>query len=592
MSQLHRVLLGCGYQYAKAQHLPSDTLLKKLDNSAGFYVKQYNTVEGVFQVALSFPGDARIELPYAILLSYPAKLKGRLVPHVNFGHVLCYVQEMEADWDSNDIDSTYRAVDTQIQTTLDDAVNLIAQGASDAGALEGEFAAYWEAAETLYLLSAPEESSELKCRIAVRSTEAETANLPGSKGELVAFGDQENFEYENWLRQRNLEANPGVTFPVHFVRVSPSRLVGEEWPPTSGGSLLQWLTDVDPSARAKIAECIATHPVKRHVIVLDVAEQDLVGMFIELDLNALALAQYSSSRNPSKKKIKRAVKVGKLASSLSSARAVTQFRRLKVVRADRETILSRNRQRPEIGDLRNKRIALVGCGTVGGHVASLLLRAGAGCGSGTFDLFDDDIFSPGNFSRHPLHSSEIGLSKSVALAGRLSSSTHLARNISGKGSNFSVTAKEMKKYDLILDATGRPPIAKRMAAVAREAIGNRPILIHGFNDGNGRASKVLVDDGTSCYGCMISEPAFYKDGIDMRFKDIDLQREKRITCGSTYTPYDAAVSVVTAGMMQEAALNCLEEQPPWTYSEHFFDGTRSRRPRQILCQPNCAICNV
>ncbi|MEK5749918.1 ThiF family adenylyltransferase, partial [Acinetobacter nosocomialis] len=60
------------------------------------------------------------------------------------------------------------------------------------------------------------------------------------------------------------------------------------------------------------------------------------------------------------------------------------------MKSDRDTILSRNRSRPEIGDLRTKKIALIGCGTIGGYLAELLIRAGAGMGTKSLDLFDHD----------------------------------------------------------------------------------------------------------------------------------------------------------------------------------------------------------
>ena len=102
LSQLHQVLLGCGFHYTAAQQLPVDTPLSTHDKSSGFYVKNYESSAGPFTIALSFRGDPHIELPWACVLSYPDQYRGRLIPHLNLGWFLCYVQQMEADWDSND----------------------------------------------------------------------------------------------------------------------------------------------------------------------------------------------------------------------------------------------------------------------------------------------------------------------------------------------------------------------------------------------------------------------------------------------------------------------------------------------------------
>ena len=590
LSQLHQVLLGCGFHYTAAQQLPVDTPLSTHDKSSGFYVKNYESSAGPFTIALSFRGDPHIELPWACVLSYPDQYRGRLIPHLNLGWFLCYVQQMEADWDSNDLSSTYQAVDTQIQNTLDKAVSSTdEQAAADAEALEGEFAAYWLPNKTIYLLSDPEARDNLLCQMAIRKSAA-SSEIEPDVVEWIAFHANQSSDCQRWIEQRDLALIDEISFLTHHVRVTPSSLVGAEWPPKNFKALLNWLSDVDSGARSRVLECLARNPVKRHVLLLDVFQQDIVGLYVDINLKATSLSTYSKRSSHQKGK-RRPVKLKTLAASLSSGRAVETFQRLGVIRADKQSILSRNRKRPEIGDLSSKRIALIGCGTTGGNLASLLLRAGAGCGAAHFHLFDDDTFNPHNFSRHPLSTSDFGHCKSIALANALNSSTHIACNVTGQGRNFTITPETMEHYDIIIDATGRPPVARRLAAVVRELKTDQlPVLIHGFNDGNGRASKVFIDNGQSCYGCLLSEPAFYKNESDIRFGDIDQHAERHVSCGSTYTPYDAAVSVITAGLMQEAALNCLEDQFPWTYSEHMLDGSRSRRPRSILSQPNCEIC--
>jgi hypothetical protein len=135
-------------------------------------------------------------------------------------------------------------------------------------------------------------------------------------------------------------------------------------------------------------------------------------------------------------------------------------------------------------------------------------------------------------------------------------------------------------------------VSKRLAAITRKIpLNDRPVLVHAFNDGNGRASKVFVDTGRSCYGCLNVEPSINDNGVDKRFLSIDQELEKKISCGSTYTPYDATVSMITASMAQEAVLNTLEPSLPWSYRERMFDGSRDRKPITIEKQLKCKICN-
>lgn len=98
--------------------MPKGILLDTKSRRKGYYVKEYSTKGGVFVIALVLWNDPHIQLPFAYILQQPEQYKGRLLPHINFGFCLCYVTQMEADWNSNDLKSTYQDVDEQIQLTV------------------------------------------------------------------------------------------------------------------------------------------------------------------------------------------------------------------------------------------------------------------------------------------------------------------------------------------------------------------------------------------------------------------------------------------------------------------------------------------
>lgn len=590
LSELHQSLLSCGYQYTKTQDIPSGTPLRIHDAAKGFYVKSYVTTGGEFTVALSFAADPHITLPSAYILKTPDQFKGRLLPHINMGWYLCYVREMEADWDANDLRGLYSQVNSQIQLTLDAAVASAVQGTPDDQEMEGEFSSYWLPEKKIYLLSDAVEKVDLQCRVATSGHTVGKSETSSGEEEWIAYEKEDESDFNEWMKQRGLTQLDDKNFLASYFKVKPSRLAGVVWPPQDLRSVLQWLAEVDLSARGRLLDHFVINPVKRHVLLFDVRHQDLVGLYVELDLDATGLNTYSKKNNR-KKRTGRVVKSGTLITCLSAKRSVRKFIRLGVTRADKKTILSRNRRRTAIGDLSTQRIALIGCGTIGGYLSGLLLRSGAGCGHARFDIYDHDSFGPQNFGRHPLSTADFGQNKAVAIAASLKSSTHLNCVVEGKPFRFSIDPELLRQYDIVIDATGRPPVAKRLAHVVRTMPSSkRPCVVHGFNDGNGRSSKVLIDDGTSCFGCLLADPAFYKNGSDMRFSDIDSKHERFVSCGNTFTPYDAAVSVITASMMQEAVLSTLEPKLSWTYSEHMLDGTRSRQPRHLPRQTNCKIC--
>jgi molybdopterin/thiamine biosynthesis adenylyltransferase len=586
LRQRHQILLGCGYAYTNVRHIPPDSPLVLLNNATGFYVKDYATTAGTFKVGLALTEDPYTKLPAAFILQAPEQFSGRLLPHINMGWHLCYVEEMEANWDANDLLGIFRNVDHQIALTLINSVSTVGTDSAVNAELEGEFSSYWLPKYTAYLLSDAVRMKELKCFTTT------TKHAHGDVHEELVICDDENFlERDAWLAQRNLMLRDERSIISRHIRIKPSQLAGVTWPPENFKAVLSWLAAVDNVAWLRLIEHFIQHPVKRHLILLDVFHQDMVGFWVELDQGALALSSYQSPKSRKKGKVRR-VNFSHLASTLSSKHAVRKFHRVEVVKADRQSILSRNRRGTESGDLSTRDIALIGCGTIGGYLADLLLRSGAGCSEKKFHLFDDDEFQPVNFGRHALTTADVGRNKAEAIAMKLRAATHLVRNIEAFPVRFPLNAEQLKRYDIVIDATGRPPVSGRLAWIARTLKpSERPVLIHGFNDGNGRASKVIIDDGSCCYGCLSADEAFYKDGADLRFKDFDMKAERHISCGSTYTPYDAAVSIMTAAMMQEAALSTLEPAKRWTYSEHMLECGRTRKQQLLPLHPRCGICH-
>jgi hypothetical protein len=62
-----------------------------------------------------------------------------------------------------------------------------------------------------------------------------------------------------------------------------------------------------------------------------------------------------------------------------------------------------------------KRVALIGCGTIGGYLGHLLVQNGAGCDA-PFTLYDPDTLKPGNLGRHVLGFGDLAKPKAEALA--------------------------------------------------------------------------------------------------------------------------------------------------------------------------------
>lgn len=585
LPELHQIMLGFGFQFLAIRKRRLFSFFDRIDPDTSVYIKDYETSEGHFTVALMLSDEPHTILPKAQILKRPEEIEHILLAHINSGGYLCYVEEQEADWNPNNLQGLYKAIDEQVQKTLEISVASLQDTKVDQIEFEGELVSYWKPEQISYVLS---DYQSLNGKEVYLTYNAHIDDLKGK--ELVIYDADEKEIYQKWLRQRGLSQEFSKKYSSFVLKVRPDKLSGVKWPLNDTVQLLQWLSQVDHNAKAKLVQYLVENPSKHHLIFLDINKQDTFGVLLELNLKAVQFNSYANYKKAGKNG--RQLDVKRASSVLMGKQAFLKFKRIAFEKADSEAILTRNRSKPEVGDLRSKRIALIGCGTVGGYTAELLIRSGAGMGLKSLDLYDADDFDPENFSRHALSSSDFGKNKAIALKAHLENSTHLVTNIQAYARKFELSVNRLKSYDIIIDSTGRAPIAKRLAYLVRQLRHvKNPVVIHGFNDGNGLASKVFIDRLDGCYNCLCGNNVFYKNGNDKRFENLIGLPEKKVSCGNTYTPYDAAVSIMTAALIQEAALSLLENNLDWNYKEHLFLGGRTKKTMKICKQNFCDICN-
>jgi sulfur-carrier protein adenylyltransferase/sulfurtransferase len=128
--------------------------------------------------------------------------------------------------------------------------------------------------------------------------------------------------------------------------------------------------------------------------------------------------------------------------------------------------------------LKSKSVALIGCGSLGSKIGTMLARSGAG----RFVLVDDDILLPDNLIRHDLDWRDIGTHKAAALQRRLQlvnpsvETTRWRARLAGQESNESAEGvlKTIGECDLIIDATANPDVLNLASAVC--SVTSKPVL--------------------------------------------------------------------------------------------------------------------
>jgi hypothetical protein len=128
---------------------------------------------------------------------------------------------------------------------------------------------------------------------------------------------------------------------------------------------------------------------------------------------------------------------------------------------------------PDYVRLKEAKVAVVGCGSVGSKVAVHLARSGVG----QFVLVDGDVLASGNLVRNELDWRAVGMHKSQALTARLQEVSSYCEVLNRttvlggqeSGGATSATMAYIAECDLIIEVTADPAVFNLCASIARMA---------------------------------------------------------------------------------------------------------------------------
>lgn len=156
--------------------------------------------------------------------------------------------------------------------------------------------------------------------------------------------------------------------------------------------------------------------------------------------------------------------------------------------------------------LSGKKIALVGCGTIGGYLARALVQLGAGFGS-DFLLIDEQILTPENLGRHALGVRYLNKAKAEGVESWLREDFPDA-SVSSHVTEASRAFDRLAGYDLIIDATGDQQFSDSLNAFALEKKRTEslfPPILYTMIFGNGLAVQSYMStlaNSAACYKCL------------------------------------------------------------------------------------------
>lgn len=229
--------------------------------------------------------------------------------------------------------------------------------------------------------------------------------------------------------------------------------------------------------------------------------------------------------------------------------------------------------------LAGRKIALVGCGTIGSHLAKLLVQSGAGHADGSLLLLDNQTLEPGNVGRHFLGTTSIGESKAVALKEDLVQ-RYPEANMLPMFMDVVRFYDSLANYDLVIDATGEEALSisiNHYFVQRRIKFKEAPDVIHARLFGNGAAAQVLLVDGSefACFKCLKPD----HEG-SWRFNPVKPDFTPTLTpaaCGETqFVAYGVAAPAMAAALALQIALD-------WN------SGSQSPRMRTLRIEENATV---
>jgi hypothetical protein len=337
------------------------------------------------------------------------------------------------------------------------------------------------------------------------------------------------------------------------------------WPPQTVRDILAWQSSLDPRCRRKIHERIKEGERKKANGVLIVVESPL------MTYGFAVLYDRQSS-----------VPKTKLAERRDSTYGL-KVMPISVVRVDDRYLAQRNM--PKSKTLAGKNIAVVGCGTIGGYLSDMLVKAGAGTSGGKLTLVDFDSLLPQNIGRHRLGFPDLLSNKATAMAKELK---RLAPGAEIRALPVDVRQAQLGELNLLIDASGEEALGHWLCG---NYLPHTPMLSV-WIEGPGTAVRALLRTNSSgaCYRCLWHSTRRGELRSVVGPLPVILAGQG---CEGLYVPYPASVSVHAASLGVEMALDWVNEIYSPSLRTRLID--RTHKLATTDCDPprdqDCPICS-
>lgn len=223
-----------------------------------------------------------------------------------------------------------------------------------------------------------------------------------------------------------------------------------------------------------------------------------------------------------------------------------------VIRCDPSWVHGRDHN-PALDMLLTKSVVILGVGSVGSSVATLLAKTGVG----KITLVDPQLLASENTSRHELGANSVAKGKAAQLAASIRQRfPHLTIEAEGKSwQEFMRTKPEqLTSADLIISTMGAWSHESELNAAVLESPSFTPIL-YGWTEQHAAAGHAVVFmDQTACLRCLTDDLGALRIPVTSWGGDTMKQIP---ACGGSFQPYGAVELEHTIALIAELALDVL-----------------------------------
>lgn len=508
--------------------------------------------------------DREMKKPPIIRLDSRPDWIPAVCPHISYNGFLCYIDSQKAylpRWNFHGaIISCIHAAEALLNKIANEEVE------KD---IQDEFLVYW--AGKCLLIDLPEDSGNNEFKslgfFDIKTNNGGAIQLIGASPDYLSLG------YKKFIDAKNIHSTSLYAVDIG----SPLGSFGENWPPRTVYDVLAWSREISPSIQGAVKKALAD-------IETGTLPQSLV-----LIQGTNSSCAFAIKRNDDFFRYRKYRRGSDFAHAIINNRSLQ--REFEIIRfeptpVDPKSWLARNNKDSHLG-LAEKRVVLLGCGSVGGYLAEILCKMGAGQLGGELILSDSDSLLPGNLGRHILGFDQIGSNKSRAICEKLES---MYPYVNVRDSND----HEIKSSstDLVIDATGSKEISHYINELKVYGDISADIIFTWVaGEGVGAQAMIVSSESHACLNCVEtdrpgSNHSVLRNGYQTEFK------EGSGGCGDWLVPFDVTAAIHAASLAGKMALDWSRGSTHPNLRNVLLDNKKGKIVKDASPKPNkqCPIC--